>query len=358
MRKVAFLGALTIWIFGTSGFAVRPQMVGYLLLILELLILQLGQTRTPRWFLALPALFALWANCHSSFLLGLMLAALYLFSSYWSFQSGLLVARRWQPRDQRMLAAGLALSLMAVCLNPSGMKLVGYPLDTMFHQPIVLSVVSEWQPLQLTSPRGVALLATLGAILILVITRRQELFWHEALIVGLATWLAGSHRRLVFPAGILLAPVLTRLLADCWERYRAERDHPVANAVLIASSLAIMFFAFPSRTEPGCTGGKGQPGKGGAIHPGASPTGTDAERLGRWRLPDLGRAGISGFHRWARRCLRVDWRHPRVWQMGDSRGAAPVALLDKYHINFCLLERGSPVANVLPLLPRLEGCLH
>ena len=244
--KVAFLGALTIWIFGTSGFAVRPQMVGYLLLILELLILQLGQTRTPRWFLALPALFALWANCHSSFLLGLMLAALYLFSSYWSFQSGLLVARRWQPRDQRMLAAGLALSLMAVCLNPSGMKLVGYPLDTMFHQPIVLSVVSEWQPLQLTSPRGVALLATLGAILILVITRRQELFWHEALIVGLATWLAGSHRRLVFPAGILLAPVLTRLLADCWERYRAERDHPVANAVLIAASLAIMFFAFPS----------------------------------------------------------------------------------------------------------------
>src|SRR6185369_16841731 len=48
--KVAFLGVLEIWLFATVGFAVRPQMIGYLLLIVELLLLHLGRTRDVRWF--------------------------------------------------------------------------------------------------------------------------------------------------------------------------------------------------------------------------------------------------------------------------------------------------------------------
>jgi len=46
--KVAFVGALTIWLFSTIGLAVRPQMVGYLLLIVELLLIHMGRTRNPR----------------------------------------------------------------------------------------------------------------------------------------------------------------------------------------------------------------------------------------------------------------------------------------------------------------------
>ena len=34
---------------------------------------------------------------------------------------------------------------------------------------------------------------------------------------------------------------------------------------------------------------------------------------------------------------------------------APDLLLDKYHINFSLLDRNSPVANVLPLLPNWKA---
>ena len=352
--KVAFLGALTIWVFGTSGFAVRPQMIGYLLLILELLVLQLGRSRSPRWYLAMPPLFALWANCHSSFFLGLVVAALVLFSSYWSFQSGLLVAARWMPRDRRMLAIAVALSLLAVCLNPGGVKLVGYPLDTLFHQPIVLSAVSEWQPLQLTDPRGIALLAALGAIVLLVIARREELFWHEALTIAVATWIAGSHRRLVFPAGILIAPVLSRLLANSWDRYRAQRDHPVANAVLIASSLLTVFLAFPSRRNLIAQVEDHSPVKAvefiQAQHLPA-PMLNDWDDGGYliWAAPEYpvfidGRADvyewtgvIDEFGKWA------------------TLQTAPDLLLDKYHINFCLLERNSPMANVLPLLPNWKA---
>src|SRR5215813_14636343 len=51
--KTALLGALTIWLFGTIGMAIRPQMIGYLLLIFELLLLHLGQNRDRRWFFGL-----------------------------------------------------------------------------------------------------------------------------------------------------------------------------------------------------------------------------------------------------------------------------------------------------------------
>ena len=52
--KTAFIGALTIWLFGTVGSAVRPHMIGYLLLVVELLLLHLGQTRNRNWLFGLP----------------------------------------------------------------------------------------------------------------------------------------------------------------------------------------------------------------------------------------------------------------------------------------------------------------
>lgn len=57
--KVGFLGALIIWLFATSGLSIRPQMIGYLLLILELLLLHLGRTRNPRRFFFAAAAFCI-----------------------------------------------------------------------------------------------------------------------------------------------------------------------------------------------------------------------------------------------------------------------------------------------------------
>src|ERR1700756_3226458 len=80
--KVSFLGAMTIWFFATIGLAVRPQMIGYLLLVFELLLIHLGRTRSPRWFFCLPPLFAVWVNCHGSFFLGVILGGVFFFSSF------------------------------------------------------------------------------------------------------------------------------------------------------------------------------------------------------------------------------------------------------------------------------------
>jgi len=168
--------------------------------------------------------------------------------------------------------------------------------------------------------------------------------------MALALCLAASHRRLVFPFGILTAPILARVFADSWDHYNAARDRPLPNAVLIAASLLVAFWAFPNRQN--LTRQVDQHSPVNAVdfihtHQLSGPMLNDFVYGGYliWAAPDHpvfidGRVDVfewSGvlaeFGKWA------------------TLQAPPSALLDKYQINFCILSRRAPMAYVLPLLP-------
>jgi hypothetical protein len=347
--KVAFLGAMTIWLFGTIGFAVRPQMVGYLLLVVELLLLHLGRTRNPRWFLAMPPLFAIWVNCHGSFFLGLIVAGTFLFSSLFDFQKGLLTSPRWDPHRRRMLAWALMLSGAALFLNPIGIKQVLYPLNLMLDQPINLGNVMEWHPLHLTEPRGLGFMGVLVCIFLLLILRRSELFWDELLLLAVGIWLAASHQRMVFVFGILAAPVLSRLLSTSWEGYNAEHDRPLANAAFLVTSLLIAFLAFPNRQNLTRQINENSPVKA-----------VEFIKAHHLSGPMLNEYVYGGYLIWAapENPVFVDGRADVFEQTGvlaefgrwATLQSDPKQLLDKYKIDFCLLARSSPMVVVLPLL--------
>ena len=348
--KTAFLGALVIWLFATSSFAIRPQVIGYLFLALELLIVHLGSTGNPQWFFALPPLFALWVNCHGSFFLGLLVLALFLFCSFFDFRMGLLVSSRLDPRRRRTLTFALLLSAAALFLNPIGIRQILYPLDTLLHQHIVTSQIEEWKPLLLSSPRGFALCGVLACIFLLLIVRRSELHWNELLTLILGTALALNHQRMATVFGILAAPTLSRLLSTSWDRYNVEQDRPWANAILVISAALAVVFAFPNRQYLWKQVDAGNPVKAvefikeNHLH-GHMLNAFDYGGYLIWALPDQpvfvdGRAdvfewsGVLGqFSEWA--TLQSD----------------PNALLDKYDVRFCLLERESLMAHVMPLLP-------
>jgi hypothetical protein len=206
--KAAFLGAMTIWLFATIGFAIRPQTIGYLLLVVELLVLHLGRTRSTRWFFLLPPLFAIWVNCHGSFFLGIVVAGIMVFSSFFDFRSGLLAATRWDPVVRRTLIVALTGSVAALFLNPAGLRLILYPLETLLLPSIGVASVSEWQPLQFGDARGLALLGVLGCIFLIVV------------IVGCCLYLEFSRRR--FCAGFWHFPRMSisqRRIAHCPMRY-------------------------------------------------------------------------------------------------------------------------------------------
>jgi len=347
--KVAFVGAMCIWFFSTIGLSIRPQMIGYLLLIFEMILIHLGRTRNPRWFFWLPFLFALWVNCHGSFILGLIVAGVFLFTSFFSFQSGSLAAPRWDPQCRRMLMWALILSLAVLFLNPAGIRQLLYPLDTMLHQPIGLSTVEEWAPLRLTDSRGVALLLVLLCGFLLVALRKSELFLHELLLIGLGTWLAVGHVRMLFVFGILAAPVLTRQLSNSWENYDIEKDRIWPNAAFIGIAFAVVLLAFPDRQNLERQVEVASPVKAvefiKANHL-SGPMLNDYPFGGYliWSLPEIpvfvdGRGDV---YEWSG-VLREfgDWATLR---------SDPKILLQKYRINFCLLNRESPMVRVLPLL--------
>jgi hypothetical protein len=344
--KVAFVGGMTIWLFGTIGFAIRPHMIGYLLLIVELLLLHLGQTRNRRWFLGLPPLFAIWINCHGSFFFGLALAGAFLFTSWFSFHSGYLVATRWDPRNRRTLILALALSVAALFLNPVGVKLVLYPLNTMLDASMSFSPISEWQPLQFTDGRSFAFLGILGCIFLLVIVRRTELLWQELVMLAIGTWFAASHVRMLFVFGILAAPVLSRLLSDTWDGYNAEQDRPLPNAVLIAASLLLAFLAFPNRQNLTTQVEEHSPVKA-----------VEFIKTHHLSGPMLNEWDDGGYLIWAapEHPVFIDGRGDGfdVNEFGKwtQLQSDPNTLLDKYGIRFCLLSRGSPMVTVLHLLP-------
>lgn len=349
--KVAFVGALAVWFFGTIGFAIRPQMIAYLLLIVELLLIQLGRTHSPRWFLGLPIVFAVWINCHGSFILGIIVAGVYLFSSLFSFEMGLLVSQSWEPRRRNVFILALVLSTAALFLNPVGIRQIFYPFDTIFNMHILLANVKEWAPLQMSDPRGIGMLAVLLCCFVIPILRRTEFFGDEFVLLALGTWLAASHVRMLSVFGILAAPVLSRQLSALWDGYRVEEDRVWPNAVLIATSLLVVFFAFPNHRDLEAQVETQSPVKA-----------VEFIKANRLSGPMLNDYGSGGYLIWAapEYPVMIDGRTD-VYEWSGFLGefgnwatlrSDPNVLLRKYKVNFCLLTRDDPMAQIMP---RLQG---
>jgi hypothetical protein len=347
--KVAFAGAMTVWFFSTEGFSIRPHLIAYPLLVAELVLIHLGRTRNQRWFFCLPILFAVWINCHGSFILGLIVAGVFLFSSFFSFQMGSLLSERWEPRNRRMLALALIISVASLFVNPVGIKLILYPFDTMLNMHILLGNVAEWAPLQMTDARGVGLLAVLLCSFLLLAVRRSTLFLDELLLLALGTWLAVSHERMLFAFGIFAAPVVSRQLATSWENYNVEEDRIWPNAVMISMSLLAAFLAFPNRDSLQRQVEDQSPVKA-----------VEFIKANHLSGPMLNDYVFGGYLIWAapEYPVMIDGRTD-VYEWSGFLGefgnwatlqSDPNTLLEKYKVNFCLLRRQSPMAHVLPLL--------
>jgi hypothetical protein len=348
--KVGFLGAMLVWFFSTGGLVVRPQVISYVLLVLELLLVQLGFTRNRRWFFLLPPLFALWVNCHGSFFLGIAVLGAILGCSLFSFERGGVACLRWQASQRRTLAIATLLSAAAVFLNPMGAKQVLYPLDTMLRQPLVTSQIDEWKPLLMSDPRAIVLLGVVAFVFLCVIVRRSErLYLHELALLAGSAWFALSHRRMCFAFGIFAAPVVTRLLSEAWDKYDPRRDRAVPGAVVVALAAMTAFFAFPSRQHLAKQVNDGNPVKAVSYIRTHNLTGNMLNSYAYggyliWAMPEhpVFIDGRSDLYEWA-----GVFREYGAWATLQSD---PNKLLDKYHVKFCLIERDSPMAHVLPLM--------
>jgi hypothetical protein len=218
----------------------------------------------------------------------------------------------------------------------------------MLQLPLSLNSVEEWQPLQFNTQRGFFLLMVLACVLLMCIVQRAELYLDELILLAAATWLAAGHVRLVFVFGILAAPILSRMIAPYWEGYDPATDRIWPNAVFVAASLLAAFLAFPSA------------GNLAAQATQSSPVGAvNFIKANHLSGPMLNDYTDGGYLIWAmpEHPVFIDGRGDvyewtgvlqefGIWSGLQSN---PNALLDKYGIQFCVLEANDPMTNVLPL---------
>jgi hypothetical protein len=158
---------LAVAAFGVMGllFTIRPQVFSLLLFAAVLALLNgIGRGRY-RLFLWMPALFALWANLHGGWIVGLGILAL------WSLCGLLSGAVEW-----RWAAGGVFLGLLGTLATPYGPGLWRFLLETV---RVGRPGITEWQAVtgDLYSLGSWAV----GALLILVAWRRQR--WASAQMV-------------------------------------------------------------------------------------------------------------------------------------------------------------------------------
>jgi hypothetical protein len=341
---VSLRGGIIAFCFGSVGLGPRPLLLGSLFLAAELLVLELGRTRRARWLWLLPPMFAVWVNCHGSWVFGMAVLAIYFVCSFFNRGFGRFVEEAFGADLRRSLGCVLAACGAAVFLNPVGYRLVLYPFNLLISQKTNLNSVQEWLPPSLLEANTLVMLAVMGGVLLLAASGRLSL--REVALVLIASALALQHRRMLFLFGLLTAPALSHY---GWAK-EAKRANPLANALVILGCLAAIVWLFPGKTDLEAQVESRNPVGAVRYIRRAQPAGRmlNDYRFGGyliWALPET-KVFVDG------RTDIFDWtgvldEYVRWANLTDD----PVALLDKYHIGFCLLYRDSAAARVMPYLP-------
>lgn len=348
--KSAFAAtALTLPLLG-SCFSVRPQLLGYIFLLITLICLERYRQGRQMNLWILPLVFVVWVNTHGTFTLGLAAIAIYGLAGVRDFHLGLLEGKAWPSRARWHLALGFFLCVAALLVNPYGPHLLRYEMG-ITTQRLNMTYFQEWQPLAFNEFFGIWVLILLLALAVgwLVLRRIQRA--EVVALVLLAAFLACRHQRFVVFFAMVVAPVIAGLLADVFPAYEPDKNVPMLNAALIALFAAGAAAFFPSSARLQRLIDHNQPRR--AVdylrsHPVPGPMFNDDF----W----------GGYLIWASRGQQkvfIDGRSDAYEPSGVLADyikiiqPAPeaLALLEKYGVRSCLVERSGSLGALLDAQP-------
>lgn len=355
--KASFAASVTAALMATVSLAPRTLLFGWLLLVMELAILW-SFPKGRDYTLWLPPLFLLWINMHASWFIGFVLMVLFFACGWFEFTWGDLFAVRWTAQQKRRILAITAVSFAALFINPWGWRLVTYPLDVAYGQQTTLRYVSEWASLDFHLGRGKFVLAVFLLLAVLQLIRPRRWSLQDLAFALIGIYGALTYMRFLFLAGILLAPLLAASLSRLWEETpRAPtRGERWINAAGIAALLAFSVLHAPSRQQ--LQAGVAE------IFP---------ERAVPFVRSLAGKGNLFGDFNWAG---YFEWNAPQVKEFADTRVDIFVhqgvlqdyirathlddtfAILDKYRIQYVLLDQGNPAANLLAHSPKWKTVYH
>ncbi len=246
--KASVLACWVAMFLGTINFGPRTVLFGYVYLMILLIVLERFRQgeKAPLWLL--PPLFCLWINTHGSWCVGVAVLGIFVASGFVEGKWGLITASRWQPRQSRQLLASLGASCAALFVNPYGYRLVLYPLDFAVRMSLPVASVEEWVSVDFHTLRGKVVLVLLVGLFCSALAARREWRFSDLVLMLFALSSGLTHERLLFLAGIIVAPVVAELLQGV-PPYRPEIDKRWLNAAIICGILAFVVYRFPTPAQ-------------------------------------------------------------------------------------------------------------
>ncbi len=247
--KAAFIACALLLPLAVVSFTLRPQLLGYIFLLVTLILLERFRQGRQKSLWILPVVFLVWVNTHGTFAIGLAILVLYWLSGLVNFQLGAIRAERWRGRERRHLGLITLLSLAALTITPYGTELAAYPLRMAFSQPVNIATFLEWRSPDFGATYGKIFLAMLLLIFLTPIVTRVQYRLEEVGLLLFGIYAACSHMRFVILFALIFAPILAGLIAPHMPEYDAQKDKYGLNAVLIAAIAFGCIMLFPSRQE-------------------------------------------------------------------------------------------------------------
>ena len=348
--KAGFVTAAALYILATPSFSLRPQMFGYLFIILTLIAVERFRQGHLRALWMLPPLFLVWVNTHGSWVVGLGVLITFLLCGILEFSMGSIEARRWKQTQRIRLEICLLLCLAVIPLTPYGTRLAAYPFTVASSLPVNLANVIEWQPMPFNLLGGKFFLMLLLAFFLLQMALRFTCRLDElSLFIG-GTVMACLHVRFLLLFVPFFSIVLVGVLAQWIPPYDRRKDRYVANAILMVAVIICMVWFFPTRKEMREAVSRGFPVRA-------------VEYLRQHAVPGpmYNTYGYGGYLIWAlpQRKVFIDGRGD-LYEVGGvfsdylevaNLKPAAFAVLRSYGIRSCLLERSEPIATVLGAHP-------
>jgi hypothetical protein len=349
--KAGFASSAVLCSLAFASFTLRPQMLGYLFLILTLIALERFRQGKHRaaWFL--PALFLVWINAHGSWVIGLGTIFVYWMSGLIAFRLGNLEIKPWTATERKSISLVFLLCLAVLPLTPYGTRPVAYPFEVASQLPIGVSNVAEWQSMPFNQVDGRLFLGLLLGFIVLQVIFRFTWRLEELALFLFGTMMACLHMRFLLIFVPFFAGPFAAMMASWLPPYDRKRDHFALNAILMSGVAFAMVYYYPSRQTI-------------ERHVAQEfPTGTvEYIRQHHVRGPLLNNYRFGGYLVWAGQKVFVDGRsdpYERGGALSDylyisQLKPGAMTVLKAYGIQACLLERDEPLATFLAASPEWD----
>ena len=345
--KAAFAATILIIPLATMCFTLRPQLLGYIFLIITLICLERYRQGLQKSLWILPPLFLIWVNTHGSFIIGFCLLGLYWVCGLVPFEAGGLKMEPWKPRQRIHMEIVFLLGTLMLPLTPFGGQACIFPIEKALYFPQQSAHIQEWYPLNFSLWEAKMMLLLLFGLLLAQVAFRLSHNVSELFLVFFTAYMSCVHTRFVILFAIMFAPVAATVLARWAPSYEAKNDKPLINAVLIIAIVLAIARAIPSTKELAKRASKQFPVR--AVH-----------YLQQHSVPGpmYNGYGYGGYLLWAmgpKHKVFIDGRGDFYEQAGVFSDYISVqdihpdalAILRSYRINSCIIPRKTPLATLL-----------